>query len=278
MRDTFNQTYPTTKTLGDLLNKPLGPMLQEAGYFSAEEVAQSGEVQAELLAIRNAHRVNPDGEQPDLVKLIADEHTRKALLAKLDSDGTYLAEARQIVDGQGGVNAKDETFAVPLIGQIHVALHGVPAAVKNAALAAQHFVRLMNTVERLRNGAGATPEADAVSNPRDMVSFNNDSMPDKIIQTIRRQINEIEKQLLPGEHHDALASRNAFLRTAIDGLPQLFSEAAVGQTGGKFAALMDLAEAIETVVRDFIAAHPGALPQAQNRVPTQCQPPEPRNP
>ncbi len=184
-------------------SKPLGLMLESQGILSPEQTAKSGEVQAQMIALRDAvedGRIAPadaklavgefkgDIDFGKLAKM--DDAARGALLDGLGITGADIKSGQQAVANaqatRGNVNA-GKAIAVPPIGMIHMDLHAknIPnfGELKQGALMAQRAIDAAASWDRI---AAGTPDA-AKSSARGFKLWGDESpMLADIIQTCEK--------------------------------------------------------------------------------------------
>jgi hypothetical protein len=191
----------------EMFDQPLGEIYKSAGVITNEQFVKSGQVQAELLAIRNSvydEHGHPDQARVDMLPvfkgkadlglLITDKQAREDLRHLLEIPVTTFLDANRTVAFKEGVNPDPATIQVPLIGLIHEKLHDIPASTKDAALSAQSLGRLMGQLERLTK-TGADPSK---TNERVFCS-DKDSKILQDLQKSREILLAYEKNMPAGE-------------------------------------------------------------------------------
>lgn len=155
---------------------PLGPMLAAQGVLTQSQIDKSGDVQAHMIAVRDAitngmltedQAKTTIGEfkgAVDFGKLAKiDDAGRAGLLQSLNIGPEQLNAARNVVTqaeaNLSNVNQGHSLF-VPAMGFIHTDLHAKDIAnfgqIKQAALLVQRAIDAANAIERIEAG---TPDA-----------------------------------------------------------------------------------------------------------------------
>lgn len=227
---TATKLDPDVEELGAaaILNKPTGDALEAAGFLTSDQVDQSGQVQALMIAIRdkaeadpafNANAVKTIGEMGSgsnainffkmLGKSDADLTMIKTTLAITDADVTA---GRKVVEdaraGRGSVN-DGKNIEVPGMGQIHKArfadsIEGFKA-MDQGFLIAQRGIEALRAYNRIQLGAHDADAYDAdLGAQRGFRTFPNDQNPLKRAVKLAETINIAERTLQDG-HTAALS-------------------------------------------------------------------------
>ena len=207
---------PTPSQLRDIFSGPLGPMLGKMGVLSEEQQALSGQKQALMVAVRNAVELGylEEADLPsfkgnvDFLGLAGmDDAQVSALLEKGQIDDKEMRLAQRIVDSSAGVNAPEETYKLPFIGQIHAKLHG-NFEVSQAALTMQQAIRASDTALRLASGETDPGQFENkrefnFSNPNDLPETKNAVAVHKALAEIERDAVENTVAVFPEDaaHH-----------------------------------------------------------------------------
>lgn len=150
---------------------PLGVMLAAQGVLTKEQTDASGEVQAQMIAVRDAvetgaitqdHAKAALGEFKgalDFGKLAkTDDAGRTAILAQAGITQTQLISARDVVTNAQATRAnvnQGRNIAVPPIGFIHTDLHAknIPnfGQIKQGALLAQRAIDAADALDRIES-------------------------------------------------------------------------------------------------------------------------------
>lgn len=190
---------PTIGKMRGTLNETTGFAHKSVGYMTKDDFDKVGQIQAELMVIRDA--VTPEvmeklpkfNGKPDLGGLINKDDERAALIDELGARGN-LPAALVIANSGKGVQQKDGALFVPMSGMIQERTVIKPAA-KDAFLVAQFTERLMKDVARLAT-VGANPNAEP---PKDMRYMEGkDPAIVKGIQEARQALSDRERGATSG--------------------------------------------------------------------------------
>ncbi len=224
MSEFENAAGPSPEQLREIFSGPLGPMLGKMGVLSEEQQDQSGQKQALMVAVRNAVELGylEEADLPsfkgnvDFLGLAGmNDAEVSALLEKGQIDDKEMRLAQRLVDSAAGVNAQNEMYKLPFIGQIHAKLHG-NFGVSQAALTMQQAIRASETAQRLANGETDPSQFESkrefnYSNPNDLPQTQNAVAVHKAVAEIERDTPEKTVGVLPEDtaHHLAQVYRDA---------------------------------------------------------------------
>jgi len=284
---TSKSEYLSAASVRTTFSGPLGAALGTLGILTAAQQAESGEVQAQMIALRQGVEEglvefdDPKGTISGLSR--KSEAERSAILSACGITEGQLAAARDIVENartnRGNVN-EGHDIAVSPIGFIHTDLHAksIPnfPVIKESLLVAQRAIDISDAADRLGKGA---PDA-AAGAKRGFRLFGDESAALKDAVQWAQAQNELESEGKPAAHPDK-AFAGALIDYAATRLQDAGYAAQAAQLGTLKTALGIAAQdtpdtAPDTAPDNAIAAKsaqwtssqaPSAAPPAPRRAP-----------
>lgn len=200
----FNEKAPIPpEELATIFDLPSGMAMEKLGVLTKAQVAQSGKIQAAMLAIKN--KLQSGGVAEKLVKeqvgnfkgsidflgLASKQDNIPAILDALGISAEELAVAQGVIDRREGVNIEGDAIIIPPMGQIHNKLY-VDHPTNQGFLTVQQSIRAANTALRLARG---DVDPDMHERRREFTFPNDrDDVRLQVIQTVHQALSYEESK------------------------------------------------------------------------------------